>query len=570
MSTVNSTKAVKKAKVGYPKTPTQLHWEVIKASYGRADRGTYFKDYLEANVYLQNAKGVSRYDAHMYEPSKYIGARNNNKLKGQIYGKLLSGKEPSSSAIRDFNVLHTRDREVMAERLANAGVVRWGQNFMCPLMRYVTSDAVAILGVNGEKYNPECESLGLVCRSKVMGGLIPTMSAVKICTRIMDEAPRNYDRATEEWALANGYMLFGQRGVYYMESVAEQLGFHLYSNSNGHVVGEYHSSKKVVCRIPSVEYDRRKTPLLLGLELEVELKSDSMDKEAVALEWMKMLGFINTSGKKYRYCAVERDGSVPLGFEMVTSYTGLDVHAKALEPLKASPFKGKLRSHDTTTCGLHVHIDRAGITPFHADKLNFFVNDKQNRNLVLAVARRYGSERYCMIKEEHALDSDAAKMGRYVQQLKEQAYSHNKKNQIARIHAREIITAANSGRYQAINFTPDKTIEFRVYRGSLKYETIMSCLEFTRAAWMFSYTYSRAEMTTEKFLEFICKPENRKDTLFLRPYLTAKGFKTKERSEFVVPDKRLTNFILQAEDAEVDLERKPQSKERIAHNAVSA
>lgn len=82
----------------------------------------------------------------------------------------------------------------------------------------------------------------------------------------------------------------------------------------------------------------------------------------------------------------------------------------------------------------------------------------------------------------------------------------------------------NADRYEALNFKNEKTVEFRLFKGSLKYETIMACLEFTYATWFFCRDASTKNLTTDQFLKFICANQNRKDTKFLRSFLKSKGF----------------------------------------------
>lgn len=38
---------------------------------------------------------------------------------------------------------------------------------------------------------------------------------------------------------------------------------------------------------------------------------------------------------------------------------------------------------------------------------------------------------------------------------------------------------AGLGRYTAVNLMPENTIEFRIFRGTLRYETFMATIEFT-------------------------------------------------------------------------------------------
>lgn len=265
-------------------------------------------------------------------------------------------------------------------------------------------------------------------------------------------------------------------------------------------IGSRHSSKHELTRIPSL-YDQRKPRVLLGLELEMEI-SDNYDLDDRAGLLLNSVNPCYAEGNRYTYALCEEDCSIDRGFEMVTGYTGLDVHAHQLQFFKER-FKGAT-SHNTSTCGLHVHICKSDMTTLHASKMVLFINDPANHDLVYALARRDESS-YCKIYDKK---SDKSWI----------------KNALLRTKRKDQIQSLNPDRYEALNFQNEKTVEFRLFKGTLKYETIMACLEFTFATWHFCREASTNQLTTAGFLDFICKPENRKDTRFLRTYLVEKGF----------------------------------------------
>ena len=265
-------------------------------------------------------------------------------------------------------------------------------------------------------------------------------------------------------------------------------------------IGSRHSSKHNLGHIPS-SFDNRKPRVLLGLELEVECVSDDRkDIDELAGNLMSDIGY--HAGSRYALC--EEDSSLDDGFEIVTGYTGLDVHAKALERFKTRI--AGLRSHDTHTCGLHVHICKSDMSTLHASKLVLFINDDSNQKLIRAIARRSNNS-YAQVKNKKEDKS----------WLKDALQNKTKASQLR---------CLNTSRYEALNFQNDKTVEFRLFKGSLKYLTIMACLEFTYASWFFSRDTSVTELTTENFLAFICKDQNKQDTSHLREYLDQRGFST--------------------------------------------
>lgn len=262
------------------------------------------------------------------------------------------------------------------------------------------------------------------------------------------------------------------------------------------VIGDYHSSKRILSRIPS-SFDDRKTKVLMGLELEMEVRSG--DREEIASE---LIDYVGSTPEGRRYCAMENDGSLHNGFEMVTGWTGLDVHSKQLQHFK-NPIRG-LKSHDTQTCGLHVHICKKEMSLFHAVKMVLFINDSGNQRLVRSLARRDSSS-YSQVKNKKAS----------YEWLKNAKTDNNLKY-------------LNADRYEALNFQNNRTIEFRMFKGTLRYVTIMACLEFTYATWFFCRDTGTNQLTTENFLEFISRTENLGDTKFLRQYLTEKNWSLPE------------------------------------------
>lgn len=271
--------------------------------------------------------------------------------------------------------------------------------------------------------------------------------------------------------------------------------------SSNSIIGEYHSSRHRLGHIAS-SYDDRKPRVLLGLELEIEVEDNRTETAQKLLN-----GLGEYKGETYALC--EGDASLDHGFEMVTAYTGLDVHQEQLSFFKDDlykPLKGA-KSHDTSTCGLHVHICKSEMTTLHGAKMILFINDQANQKLIKAIARRDSS--YGSIKNK----SDDKSW------LKESLEVNGKRSQLRRL---------NRDRYEALNFQNDRTVEFRLFKGSLKFETIMACLEFTYATWFFCREASTKNLTIDYFLKFICANENKKDTKFLRAFLKSKGFSMPE------------------------------------------
>lgn len=203
------------------------------------------------------------------------------------------------------------------------------------------------------------------------------------------------------------------------------------------VIRNYHSSKPFfsVRRDTWVEQHRR----ALGVELEVE--GHSVDPAIAA---RAIHDHVN-GGEFGRHVFFERDGSLSNGFELISQPMSVPALRETFQFLREPSLVRGLRSHRTSTCGLHVHVTRAGLSNLTIARAVTFVNDSGNDAFIQALARRYNTG-FCNIRDK------------------------------------DLETAHLPGdRYEAINLTGSETIEFRIFRGSLKYEAVIAAIEFCHA-----------------------------------------------------------------------------------------
>ena len=243
------------------------------------------------------------------------------------------------------------------------------------------------------------------------------------------------------------------------------------------LVGGYHSSKRRQVVIKDDWSNKRNR--WLGVELECEIKSDQTTREDKA----RFLNDLINDGEIGSKVFFETDGSLNYGLEIVSQPMSLPMHQDLWQWLNNKDAVRHMRSHNTTTCGLHVHVSRNPLTQDQIAKMVVFVNDRSNEALIKAVARRY-AEGYCRIKE------------------KEIGSAHQ-----------------SNDRYEAINITSERTIEFRIFKGSLKYESVMSAIEFANALTDFtaSPVLGVKDLTTDRFMDFINSGQTEASVLV--PYL---------------------------------------------------
>ena len=244
------------------------------------------------------------------------------------------------------------------------------------------------------------------------------------------------------------------------------------------IIHNYHSSRDRIESIHDTWTERN--GYHMGAELEVECYTVNRDEAAYRIHEI-----VNPSGNYGERMFFENDGSLNDGFEMITQPMSLPAMTETFRFLENPDAIAGLRSHMTRTCGLHVHVSKRGLTNLQINKIVAFVNDPRHEWLIRAVARRY-STGFCNIKNK--------KMGS--------------------LHWRQ------DDRYEAINIQPRHTIEFRIFRGSLKYRSVMAALEFCHALVQFCRPAEAGikDLTAEKFLTF-CQNKMKNETKHLLGFL---------------------------------------------------
>lgn len=184
-----------------------------------------------------------------------------------------------------------------------------------------------------------------------------------------------------------------------------------------------------------------------GIELEVD-DGGEIDRKAA-----KILDVANSSEERVY---IKHDGSLNDGFEIVTHPMTLDYHLKEMPwaEILAKAREMGYTSHQAGTCGLHVHINRTA-----------FGDTEEAQDKVIA--------RILYFFEKHW--EELLKFSRRTyKQLKQWANRYGLKE-----HPQEILNHAKGDRerYTCINLTNSHTIEVRIFRGSLKLNTLLATMQ---------------------------------------------------------------------------------------------
>lgn len=285
------------------------------------------------------------------------------------------------------------------------------------------------------------------------------------------------------------------------------------------VDGEEHVSKT---------YPSRDNTLYMGVELEVEMSRKATITKSQAVEKVYMA----TEGR----AIVVHDGSLDNGFEIVSVPATLSYHYDIWEELCTGELRKQLVSFIRETCGLHIHMSKNAFTDYTLGMFITFINSPSNSGFVSLIAGR-DPQHYCkraetkITKGKHR-DTFVDKSNR----------SHDK--------------------YYATNLLNSKTLEVRMFKGTLAYGGVLKCLEFCHALHKYVSWYASINTLNEQaFLSWFSNKENgcRKSYPYLWEYLASKG-KVTEKSKAM-----LTQSKCAVSERDVDKgEFKPLTKEELA------
>ena len=183
----------------------------------------------------------------------------------------------------------------------------------------------------------------------------------------------------------------------------------------------------------------------------VELEIDGAGKDDDNAE--QLLKIANASQDRIY---IKGDGSLDDGMEIVSHPMSLDYHKDfCWEELMHKAISMGYRSHQTSTCGLHIHVNR-----------DCFGEDRDTQDEVISrilyfVEHHWNEMLKFSRRSEYSMNRWAAR------------YGFEKTG-------REILDKAkkgNNGRYAAVNLMNWATIEFRLFRGTLKYNTLIAAIE---------------------------------------------------------------------------------------------
>lgn len=247
--------------------------------------------------------------------------------------------------------------------------------------------------------------------------------------------------------------------VYYWESDGE---YHFSPEEEDSIIENYSYRP-----YPSFKYLHNESTTSIpfyGIELEVENKTNKNSNN-------EMAECIEDSHLYFK-----SDGSLQNGFEIVShplSFNWIHENKDKFECMLNELKSWGFNSYDANTCGMHIHISKKSFGTWQLFRFIKFFNEY--KEFIVSISQRKVEQ----LKKWASIEDESES---------ELIYKAKKK-------------CGNSSRYCAINLQNSATIEIRIFRGTLNFQSFMKNIEFIDA--LFNYTKDSNNCTLTGFKEFI-------------------------------------------------------------------
>lgn len=219
-------------------------------------------------------------------------------------------------------------------------------------------------------------------------------------------------------------------------------------------------------------------PRYFGVELEIDNGGES-DQNANLIE--------KAANADHDHIYIKHDGSLHDGLEIVTHPMSLDYHRHEMpwkEIIQKALYLG-YTSHKPGTCGLHIHVNR--------DSLGYDWQEQENTIArVLFLVETFWNELLRFSRRTQA-------------QMNEWASRYGRKDD-----PKEVLHSAKRSRdrYTCVNLTPSETIEFRMFRGTLKYNTLIATLQMVERLCDVAFHFTDDEIKFVTWSDFVAGLRN--------------------------------------------------------------
>ena len=228
------------------------------------------------------------------------------------------------------------------------------------------------------------------------------------------------------------------------------------------------------------EYAYKPVPIMYGQgkrHFGVELEIDHAGRDEENAETL-----LNIANRHDEHLYIKSDGSLDDGMELVSHPMTLGYHLDEFnwDEICDAAVKMGYRSHQTSTCGLHIHVSRDGLGDSEIEqedtisKILYFVEAHWNE--LMKFSRR----------SEYSMNRWAARHG----------YEHDPKKLLDK-------AKSDRNRYVAVNLCNTYTIEFRLFRGTLKVNTLYATLQLVNRICDAAMNLSEFDLKALSWSEFV-------------------------------------------------------------------
>ena len=225
--------------------------------------------------------------------------------------------------------------------------------------------------------------------------------------------------------------------------------------------------------------------LFYGIELEID-KGGEYDENA-----QKIIDIANEDEERI-YC--KHDGSIDSGFEIVSHAATAEYHLTTFpwKDILSKAIELGYRSHNTSTCGLHIHASRSAFGKTYEEQEEVIAR-------IVHFVELHWNE---LLKFTRRTEENITRWaGRYGILTKAKDTYKNAKDR-------------HLGRYVAVNLENCNTIEFRLFRGTLLYSTFAATLQLVDEICNMAIRLTDKEVEDMSWSEFAINiPKDKKELI---------------------------------------------------------
>ena len=225
--------------------------------------------------------------------------------------------------------------------------------------------------------------------------------------------------------------------------------------------------------------------LTFGVELECEPRNDGGNVRMDAYELSDRIDEI-PGGRTY----CKSDGSLSNGVEIVSHPGTLAHHMYVMHwrQIQRTCEKAGFRSHDAANSGLHVHVGRAQLGSTGAERDDVTRKVQVLFALYTAELTRFSRRRRSCLEQWAPID----RLGVTPDDIRHVSSGA----QLASwAHARVPAYRSNlNDRYTAVNVTNSATVEIRIFRGTLKRDTLIAAIQLVSNVFEYAMAHDWADI----------------------------------------------------------------------------